>query len=100
MSPAKIIISDSAAFSVLTSLSLEMHAQMAFDTAPFNLLRFARQMSDSNMILVNTDLRDYEMALTDALTAHPQRTISVPMVQTIYRHLLVMQDLAKKAVSS
>jgi hypothetical protein len=100
MSPAKIIISDSAAFSVLTSLSLEMHAQMAFDTAPFNLLRFARQMSDSNMILASVDLTAYQMRLTDALTNHPQRTISALMIQTIYRNLLVLQDLAKKAVSS
>lgn len=100
MTAPKIIIPDSSALSVLMSLSLEMHAQMTFDTAPFNILRFARQMADSNMILVDVNLRDYEMPLTDALTAHPQRTISGPVIQTIYRNLFVLQDLAKKGGAS
>lgn len=98
MAAPKITISDSTALSILLSLSLEMHAQMTIDTAPFSLMRFARQMSDANMILVDITLSDYEMPLTDALTQH-QRDIPARQIQTIYRNLLVLQDLAKKAVS-
>ena len=88
------------AFAALEMLCLEMHAQMTFDDTAFSFTRFAAQMVDANMILINTDLRDYEMALTDALTAHPQRTISVPMVQTIYRNLFVLQRMAKMGGAS
>jgi hypothetical protein len=99
MTASKITLPDSTALSILLSLSLEMHAQMTVDAVPFNLMRFARQMSDANMILVDVNLRDYEMRLTDALTQH-QRDIPARQIQTIYRNLLVLQDLAKKAVSS
>lgn len=82
--------------SVLVSVSLEMHAQMTYDSAPFSFIRFAGEMVDANMILADANLSDYEMALTDALANHPQRTISGPVIQTIYRNLFVLQRMARK----
>lgn len=87
------------ALSALLTLALEMHAQMTIDTAPFNMVRYARQMADFNMILSAVNLADYEMPLIDALSHHSHRVISGPMIQKIYRNLFVLQDLAKKTQS-